>query len=231
MTRTLAFHRLRDTKGEILGTVQDFVDRLEELTAESTRVSVLDLAGLALHLASAPIFLSARCAPRAGYRHVSNIGGEEDFQDLVRLIRRSAEAEKGAYFCAYEEPLLKGATSFCVVERDDGLHVFLVHEIGDEKPTSIVLFHDAELGRRLLGELDRLEAMILSMTPEERAKPDVIRGSRRRRIAAGSGTNVQAVKQLTKQFDQMRKMMKQLSSGKMPNPESMIRGQLGARRR
>ena len=44
MTTTLAFHRLRDTKGEILGTVQDFVDRLEELTAESTRVSVLDLA-------------------------------------------------------------------------------------------------------------------------------------------------------------------------------------------
>ncbi len=80
-------------------------------------------------------------------------------------------------------------------------------------------------------ELDRLEAMILSMTPGERANPDVIRGSRRRRIAAGSGTNVQAVKQLTKQFDQMRKMMKQLASGKMPNPESMIRGQLGARRR
>ena len=57
-------------------------------------------------------------------------------------------------------------------------------------------------------ELDRLEAIILSMTPEERANPDVIRGSRRRRIAAGSGTNVQAVKQLTKQFDEMRKMMK-----------------------
>ena len=80
-------------------------------------------------------------------------------------------------------------------------------------------------------ELDRLEAMILSMTPEERANPDVIRGSRRRRIAAGSGTNVQAVKQLTKQFDQMRKMMKMMASGKMPSPESMLRGQLGARRR
>ena len=81
-------------------------------------------------------------------------------------------------------------------------------------------------------ELDRLEAIILSMTPEERANPDVIRGSRRRRIAAGSGTNVQAVKQLTKQFEQMRKMMKMMASGKMPNPEAMIRGQLqGGRRR
>jgi signal recognition particle subunit SRP54 len=80
-------------------------------------------------------------------------------------------------------------------------------------------------------ELDRLEAIILSMTPEERANPDVIRGSRRRRIAAGSGTNVQAVKQLTKQFDGMRKMMKAMTSGRMTNPEAVLRGQLGGGRR
>ena len=80
-------------------------------------------------------------------------------------------------------------------------------------------------------ELDRLEAIILSMTPEERRNPDVIRGSRRRRIAMGSGTNVQAVKQLTKQFDQMRKVMKQMASGKMPNPEALMRQQMGAGRR
>jgi signal recognition particle subunit SRP54 len=80
-------------------------------------------------------------------------------------------------------------------------------------------------------ELDRLEAMILSMTPEERRNPDVIRGSRRRRIAVGSGTNVQAVKQLTKQFDQMRKVMKQIASGNMPNPEALLRGQMGPGRR
>ncbi len=80
-------------------------------------------------------------------------------------------------------------------------------------------------------ELDRLEAIILSMTPAERADPDIIRGSRRRRIAAGSGTNVQAVKQLTRQFDQMRKLMKRVASGKMPNPEELLRGGMGGRRR
>jgi signal recognition particle subunit SRP54 len=80
-------------------------------------------------------------------------------------------------------------------------------------------------------ELDRLEAIILSMTPQERRSPEVIRGSRRRRIAAGSGTNVQAVKQLTKQFEQMRKVMKQVASGKMPSPEALLRGQMGAGRR
>jgi signal recognition particle subunit SRP54 len=66
-------------------------------------------------------------------------------------------------------------------------------------------------------ELDRLEAIILSMTPEERANPSIIDGSRRRRIARGSGTSVQAVSQLVKQFGQMRKVMRQLSRGKMPS--------------
>jgi signal recognition particle subunit SRP54 len=66
-------------------------------------------------------------------------------------------------------------------------------------------------------ELDRLEAIILSMTPAERADPTLIDGSRRKRIAQGSGTTVQAVNQLVKQFGQMQKVMKQMSSGKMPN--------------
>ncbi len=73
-------------------------------------------------------------------------------------------------------------------------------------------------------ELDRIEAIILSMTPHERANPAEINGSRRKRIAAGSGTNVQAVNRLVKQFGQMRKMMKQLSEGKMPSPEQLMRG-------
>jgi signal recognition particle subunit SRP54 len=73
-------------------------------------------------------------------------------------------------------------------------------------------------------ELDRIEAIILSMTTYERANPAEIKGSRRKRIAAGSGTNVQAVNRLVKQFGQMNKMMKQLSEGKMPSPEQLMRG-------
>lgn len=59
--------------------------------------------------------------------------------------------------------------------------------------------------------LDRTEAIILSMTPRERTKPDVINGSRRKRIAAGSGTTVEEVNRLLKQYEQMNKMMKQLT--------------------
>jgi len=72
-------------------------------------------------------------------------------------------------------------------------------------------------------ELDRVEAIILSMTPEERARPELIKGRRRQRIAKGSGTSVQQVNQLVKQFGEMRKMMKGLSSGKMPDLGAMMR--------
>ncbi len=73
-------------------------------------------------------------------------------------------------------------------------------------------------------ELDRLEAIILSMTPAERANPQLIDGSRRRRIAHGSGTSVQAVSQLVKQFAQMKKVMRQLSQGKMPSLQQLAGG-------
>jgi signal recognition particle subunit SRP54 len=73
-------------------------------------------------------------------------------------------------------------------------------------------------------ELDRIEAIILSMTPYERAHPAEINGSRRKRIATGSGTTVQAVNRLVKQFGQMNKLMKQLSEGKMPDPQQLMRG-------
>ena len=70
-------------------------------------------------------------------------------------------------------------------------------------------------------ELDRTEAIILSMTPAERADPHLINGSRRKRIANGSGTRVQHVNQLVKQFDQMRVLMRSMANGKMPSPEQM----------
>ena len=71
--------------------------------------------------------------------------------------------------------------------------------------------------------LDRVEAIILSMTPAERRNPRLIDGSRRRRIAAGSGTDVQQVNQLLGQFRQMQKMLKQMGRGKMPQFPGMPR--------
>jgi signal recognition particle subunit SRP54 len=69
-----------------------------------------------------------------------------------------------------------------------------------------------------------VEAIILSMTPAERANPGLIDGSRRKRIARGSGTTVQAVNQLVKQFGQAKKLMSQLAQGKMPDPQQLLKG-------
>ena len=65
------------------------------------------------------------------------------------------------------------------------------------------------------GGLKKIEAIIQSMTREERRKPGLINGSRRRRIAAGSGTTVQEINRLLKQYTEMQKMMKNLNKGKL----------------
>ncbi len=67
-------------------------------------------------------------------------------------------------------------------------------------------------------QLAHIEAIVLSMTPKERRHPEIIKASRKTRIASGSGTSVQEVNKLLQQFDQMKKMMKQFSRGNMKLP-------------
>src|SRR6185437_8453414 len=114
-----------------------------------------------------------------------------------------------------------------------------------EKLDQFERFHPDRMARRILGmgdvmtlieqaerqfdeddaaELDRIQAIILSMTPEERRAPELIKGSRRLRIARGSGTNVQAVSRLIKQFGQTRKIMRQVGRGKLPDVGALMRG-------
>jgi signal recognition particle subunit SRP54 len=75
-------------------------------------------------------------------------------------------------------------------------------------------------------EFSRMEAIINSMTPHERHFPQVIKGSRKRRIAAGSGTEVQDVNKLLKQFTQMQKMMKKFSKGGMAKMMRAMKGKM-----
>jgi signal recognition particle subunit SRP54 len=82
---------------------------------------------------------------------------------------------------------------------------------------------DPELPER---EMKRVEAIILSMTPQERRNTAILDGSRRRRIARGSGTSVEAVNQLVKQFTEMKKMMQQLTKGGLGGLAKMLGGKL-----
>lgn len=88
-----------------------------------------------------------------------------------------------------------------------------------------------QLPEQLKSQMDdkvlvHMEAIISSMTLKERAKPDIIKGSRKRRIAAGSGTQVQDVNRLLKQFDDMQRMMKKMKKGGMKNMMRNMKGML-----
>ncbi len=72
----------------------------------------------------------------------------------------------------------------------------------------------------------QMEAIINSMTKGERARPELIKGSRKKRIAAGSGTQVQDVNRLLKQFTQMQKMMKKMQKGGMKNMMRQMKGMM-----
>jgi signal recognition particle subunit SRP54 len=136
--------------------------------------------------------------------------------DVLTLIERAEAAIEEDEKTELERRMMQGEFSF-----DDFLSSYkMLRRMG---PLQGVLKLIPGLGKQLEGlddvneaELRRVEAIILSMTPHERRVPHVIDGSRRKRIAAGSGTTVTQVNQLLEARKQMAKMMKMMGSGKMP---------------
>jgi signal recognition particle subunit SRP54 len=153
-------------------------------------------------------------------RMAQRILGMGDVMTLVEKAEREFDEKKAEEL---ERKIRKQEFTF-----DDFLDQ--LHQIRRMGPVSGLLKMIPGLGSQLGGlkiddrELDRVQAIITSMTAEERANPSILNGSRRRRIAQGSGTNVSAVNQLVKQFGQMQKMMRSLSQGKMPNLSQLARG-------
>jgi signal recognition particle subunit SRP54 len=136
--------------------------------------------------------------------------------DVLTLIERAEAAIEQDEKEELERRMMKGEFTF-----DDFLRSYkMLRRMG---PLQGVLKMIPGLGSQLEGldqvderQLKQVEAIILSMTPHERRVPHVIDGSRRKRIAAGSGTTVEQVNQLLEARKQMAKMMKMVGSGKMP---------------
>jgi signal recognition particle subunit SRP54 len=145
--------------------------------------------------------------------------------DVLTLIERAEEAATEEDQAALEARMRAGEFSF-----DDFLTSYrMLRKMG---PLKGVLSMIPGLGNQLKGldvddrELSRVEAIVLSMTPQERQMPHLIDGSRRKRIAAGSGTDVQQVNKLLSARKQMQKMMKQMGKGKMPGlPPELMKAQ------
>jgi signal recognition particle subunit SRP54 len=137
--------------------------------------------------------------------------------DVVSLIEKAQATVEVGDAKALEQKIRGGSLTL-----EDFLEQ--MHQVRRMGPMSQVLgmipgFRNATKGKDVNvddGQLDRIEAIIKSMTLAERRHPEIINGSRRRRIATGSGTSVQEVNQLLSQFKQMRKLMKQIGRGGMP---------------
>src|SRR5258707_14837984 len=150
--------------------------------------------------------------------------------DVLTLIERAEAAVEDDEKEELERRMLKGEFSF-----DDFLKSYkMLRRMG---PLQGVLKMIPGMGKQLDGlddvderQLARVEGIVLSMTPQERRIPHVIDGSRRKRIAAGSGTSVEQVNQLLAARKQMAKMMKQLGKGKMPALPGAPQGQNGPTR-
>ncbi|MGH3113961.1 MAG: signal recognition particle protein, partial [Gaiellaceae bacterium] len=140
------------------------------------------------------------------------------------LIERAEEAAEEDEQAEMERRLRAGQFTF-----DDFLQSYrMMRRMGSLKSVVGMI---PGLGKQLQGvnvddrELGRVEAIVLSMTAEERRRPEIINGSRRSRIAAGSGTTVQQVNKLLTARKQMAKMVKQMGKGKMPNLQSLAAAQ------
>ena len=140
--------------------------------------------------------------------------------DVLTLIERAEAAAGEDDQAAMEKRLRAGQFTF-----DDFLQAQrMMRKMG---PLKNVVSMIPGLGKQMQGvdiddrELARVEAIVLSMTSDERKRPEIINGSRRARIARGSGTSVQQVNKLLQARKQMQKMMKQMGQGKMPNLQSL----------
>jgi signal recognition particle subunit SRP54 len=146
--------------------------------------------------------------------------------DMLSLIERAEEAFDAEQAAEMEQKLRKG--EFDLEDFLDQLRQ--VRRMG---PLQEILEMVPGMGNAMRGidldqaeaekQLKYVEAIILSMTPEERRNPRVLNGSRRRRIAEGSGTSVQQVNQLISQHRQMKRMMKRLNQGKLRGLQGLFR--------
>ncbi|CUU04557.1 signal recognition particle subunit FFH/SRP54 (srp54) [Candidatus Kryptobacter tengchongensis] len=146
-------------------------------------------------------------------RMASRILGMGDIITLVEKAQRQVDEEKAKKL---EEKLKKN--QFTLEDFRDQ-----IREIRRMGPLKEILSMIPGVGSAIRNvdidekELVKIEAIINSMTPEERRKPNIINASRKRRIAMGSGTTVQDVNRLLKQFEEMQKLLKQLNRGKFKN--------------
>ncbi len=218
------------TGQEAVGVAEAFADRVDFDGVVLTKLDGDARGGAALSVKAVtgkPIMLASvgEKLDQLEYFHpdrmASRILGMGDVLTLIERAEQAAEVDEQEEM---ERRLRAGQFTF-----DDFLQSYkMMRRMG---PLKSIVGMIPGLGKQLQGvdvddrQLGRVEAIVLSMTAEERRHPEIIKGSRRSRIAAGSGTTVQEVNKLLTARKQMAKMVKQMGQGKMPNLQSLAAGQ------
>jgi signal recognition particle subunit SRP54 len=189
-----------DTRGGAALSIRSIVDKPIKYVGTGEKMEALD------------VFHPARMADR--------ILGMGDIVSLVEKAQEQFDAEEARKL---QKKIAKNTFSF-----DDFLsQIQQIKKMGNLKDLAAMI---PGVGKALKNididddAFNGIEAIIHSMTPAERNEPAIINGSRRKRIATGSGTTIQEVNRLIKQFDETRKMMKMMSGGAGKNMARMMSG-------
>jgi signal recognition particle subunit SRP54 len=157
-------------------------------------------------------------------RMASRILGMGDILGLVEEAQRGVDQEKAREFAQK----LKSGKSFDLNDyREQITQMRKMGGLGsllEKLPAQFAQAAQKAGGAVEDKTIGRIEGIINSMTPSERSNPDIIKASRKRRIATGAGVSVQEVNRMLSQFEQMQKMMKQFSKGGM---QKLMRGMRG----
>ncbi len=225
VTSALEFNRQLDYDGVILTKLDGDARGGAALSIKAVTGRPIKFVGLGEKLDRFEPFHPERMADR--------ILGMGDVAGLVEKAQKAIEEEDARQL---EEKLRKAKFDL----EDFRKQIQMLKRMG---PLREILGHLPLIGSKLdqmefdESEVAHVEAIINSMTPEERARPEIITAGRRRRIAAGSGTDPVVVNQLLKQFKQMKKLMRRVSRGDMesfmdamPQDVSQMGGPRGRRR-
>ncbi len=214
VTSALEFNRVLDYDGVILTKLDGDARGGAALSIKAVTGKPVMFVGLGEKLDRLEPFHPDRMADR-----ILGMG------DVVSLVEKAEQAYEEEEAEKLEQKLRRGTFDL----EDFRNQIQTLRKMG---PLREILGHLPFLGSKVdqldldEAQVGRVEAIISSMTPQERSHPEIIAASRRRRIAAGSGTDPVEVNQLLKQFNQMRKMMRKLSRGNMEGAFSGLPGGL-----
>lgn len=211
-----SFHQQMELTGVVL-------TRLDSDTRGGAALSVKAATGCPIKFAGMGEKIDSPLEPFYPDRMASRILGMGDMLTLIEKAQSNIDSDKAAEM---ERKMRKAEFTFedFLEQMEQVKKMGPLDQILEMMPGMNKMKGNMNVDEKQMG---RIEAIVKSMTTQEKRKPEIINANRRKRIAAGSGTSIQDVNRLIKQFEDMRKMMKQFSSMMGSKGPKGLKGKLG----